>query len=323
MCTAADFIANGRYFGRNLDLGYSFGECVTITPRHFPFKFRHLPTQKTHYALIGMALVKDGFPLYFDAVNEFGIAMAGLKFSGNAGFPKRGMMYDTVAQFELIPYVLGRCKTLSEAKEALKRVNFSDTPFSKEIPISELHYMVSDAHRSIIAEPTKSGLYIYDNPFGVLTNNPPFPFHKENVNNYMNLTRRQAKNRLSQNLPLKAYSGGMGAVGLPGDFSSASRFVKATFVKHCSVRPISEDGSVNQFFHILSSVAMPNGCVETADGTERTQYSSCCNLDTGTYYYKTYSNNRISAISMKHENLDGDKLKIFPLRCDEDILYEN
>ena len=89
MCTAVDFIARGRYFGRNLDLEYSSGECVTITPRNFPFKYRHLPTQKTHHALIGMALVKDGFPLYFDAINEFGIGMAGLKFTGNAGFATR------------------------------------------------------------------------------------------------------------------------------------------------------------------------------------------------------------------------------------------
>jgi choloylglycine hydrolase len=323
MCTAVDFIAHGRYFGRNLDLEHSFGECVTVTPRNFTFKFKHLPPEKSHYAMIGMALVKDTFPLYFDAVNEFGIGMAGLNFPGNAGFPKRGMVHDTVAQFELIPYVLGRCKTLSEVRETLKRVNFSELPFSRELPVAELHYMVSDAHRSLTVEPTKAGLYIYENPFGVLTNNPPFPFHKENINNYMNLTRKPAKNRLSQNLPLKAYSRGMGAMGLPGDFSSASRFVRATFVKHCSARASSEEDSVNQFFHILSSVAMPDGCVETADGFEHTQYSCCCNLDTGTYYYKTYSNSRIGAVSMKRENLDGKELIFFPLRTNEDIFYEN
>lgn len=323
MCTAIDFRAHGRYFGRNLDLDRSFGEGVTVTPRRFPFKFRRLPEDRSHYAMIGMALVSDCFPLYYDATNEHGLSMAGLNFVGNAGFPARGMVYDTVAQFEFIPYVLGRCKSLEEAKDAMMRVNFADIPFSENLPCAELHYMISDGISSVCVEPMRDGLYIYDNPFGVLTNNPPFPFHKENINGYLNLTKREAENRFSPELHLKTYSRGMGAIGLPGDFSSASRFIRAAFVKQSSLRPKTEAESVSQFFHILSSVAMPDGCVSVGEGYEKTQYSSCCNLDTGTYYYKTYTNSRISAVSMKDENLDGEELIFSPLRTKEDILYES
>ena len=323
MCTAVDFASGGRYFGRNLDLEYSLGEEVVIMPRRFPLKFRYLGTLPEHCAIVGMALVKDGYPLYYDAVNEHGLAMAGLNFVGNAGFPSLGLLYDTVAQFELIPYILTGCKTLDEAKDALMRVNFSDVPFGEGLPPAELHYMISDGVRSLVAEPMEDKLYVYENPFGVLTNNPPFPFHRDNMSLYLNLTKQEAENRFSKGLPLKAFSRGMGAIGLPGDFSSVSRFVRAAFVKHSSVHCKDELSSVNQFFHILSSVSQPEGAVRVGENYERTQYSSCCNLNTGTYYYRTYGNSRINAVRLCDENTGGEELLRFPLKTNEDVLYEN
>jgi choloylglycine hydrolase len=123
----------------------------------------------------------------------------------------------------------------------------------------------------------------------VLTNNPTFDYHLTNVSNYMHLHPGTAEHRLGASLPLSNYSLGMGALGLPGDFSSASRFVRAVFVKENSVTDGSEEQSVSQFFHILASVAMPRGCVLAHDGQfEYTRYSCCCNTDSGVYYYTTY-----------------------------------
>ena len=86
MCTAAVYQTKDHYFGRNLDLEYSYQESITIAPRNYPFSFRKLPEMKTHYAIIGMAYVLEGYPLYYDATNEKGLSMAGLNFPGSAAY---------------------------------------------------------------------------------------------------------------------------------------------------------------------------------------------------------------------------------------------
>ena len=175
--------------------------------------------------------------------------------------------------------------------------------------MSPLHWIISDKEKSVTLECTKSGMKIYDNPFGVLTNNPAFDFHITNINNYQALHTGFAENKLSKEAPLHNYSLGLGALGLPGDFSSASRFVKAVFVKENSACDGSEKESVHQFFHILQSVAMPVGCVMTQSGEyEYTRYSSCCNTDSGVYYYTTYFNSTVRSVNMHSVDLTGSDL---------------
>ena len=130
---------------------------------------------------------------------------------------------------------------------------------------------------------------VYDDPVGVLTNNPPFPVQLFALNNYAGVSRKQPENPFAGTLKLDAYSRGMGAMGIPGDLSSQSRFVKAAFTKLSSVSGDSEKESVSQFFHILGSVDQQRGCCEVGDGKyEITIYTSCCNADKGIYYYTTY-----------------------------------
>ena len=100
----------------------------------------------------------------------------------------------------------------------------------------------------------------------------------------------------------------MGALGLPGDYSSASRFIRALFAKENSISEHSEESNVNQFFHILNSVAMPKGCVKAAEGFEYTRYSSCCNVDRGIYYYTTYDKLEITSINMHNVDLNRSQL---------------
>ena len=289
MCTAISYQTRAHYFGRNLDLERGYGERVVITPRRFPLPLRHLPTLDEHFAMIGMAAVVQDYPLYFEATNEMGLSMAGLNFPGNAHYQTVAAGQDNLASFELIPYLLGKYATVDQVQAALARIRIVDTPFSQELPPTPLHWLISDATKSLTLECTHKGLKIYDNPFGVLTNNPTFDYHLTNVSNYMHLHPGAAEHRLGASLPLSNYSLGMGALGLPGDFSSASRFVRAVFVKENSVSDGSEEESVSQFFHILAAVAMPRGCVLTHDGQlEYTRYSSCCNTESGVYYYTTY-----------------------------------
>ena len=309
MCTAICYTTECHYFGRNLDLERGYGERVVITPRKFPFSFRYVPARLEHHAMIGMAAVAGGYPLYFEATNEKGLSMAGLNFPTNAVYGAFVEGKENIAPFELIPYLLGRCDGLAEVKQALGNLNVVNESFSAELPVSPLHWLISDKTGSLTLECTSEGMKVYDNPFGVLTNNPPFPFHRSNVEHYMGLTAEAAENRLSPELPLGNHSLGLGAFGLPGDFSSTSRFVRALFVKEHSVFGGSEEACVNQFFHILSSVAMPKGCVLTANGEyEYTRYSSCCNAETGVYSYTTYEDSTVRRVDMHTADLDGDRV---------------
>ncbi len=324
MCTAITYNTNNHYFGRNLDLEYSYKETVTITPRNYEFKFRKVKSLKEHYAIIGMAYISDNYPLYYDAINEKGLGMAGLNFPSNADYKKEREDKDNIAPFEFIPYVLSQCSNIGEVKELLNNINIAQINFSDELPASPLHWIIADKENSITVESVKEGIKIYDNPVGVLTNNPTFDIHMFNLNNYMNLSTEPPVNNFSKKLNLETYSRGMGAIGLPGDLSSASRFVKATFTKMNSISGNSESESISQFFHILDSVCQQRGCVHMGDNMyEITIYSSCCNMDKGIYYYKTYENSQITAIDMYKENLDSSELINYDLIKNQQIFAQN
>ena len=311
MCTAISFKSGDTYFGRNLDLERGFGEQVVVTPRNYEFKMRHTDPIPYHYAMIGMAVVKDDYPLYFEATNEKGVSAAGLNFPGNAHYNELVSGMDNVAPFEFIPWILSRCASLAEVKEKLRDLNLARIDFSLELPLSPLHWMISDCKSSIVVESTAEGMRIWDNPFEVLTNNPPFEYHQMNMSNYMALSTRGMRMEFPRKLPMENYSLGMGAMGLPGDYSSMSRFVRASYVKENSVCAKDEESSVNQFFHILDAVAMPKGCVWTENGYEYTRYSCCCNAQKGVYYYKTYEDWSVKRVDMHEEDLNSEKLSVF------------
>lgn len=324
MCTAATYKTRDFYFGRTLDYEFSYGDEIVFTPRAFPFDFRHTARRDTHYAMLGMAHVADGYPLYYDAMNEKGLCAAGLNFVGNAVYTAVLPGRENIAQFELIPWLLGSCASVAEARTLLAGATVTYTPFSDKFPPAQLHWLIADRNEVITVESTATGLHVYDNPAGVLTNNPPFDLQMFHLNDYMQLSPKQPENRFSDALALRTYSRGMGALGLPGDLSSASRFVRAAFVRAHSASGEDETASVSQFFHILGAVEQPRGCCEVAEGKyEITIYTSCCNADRGIYYYTTYDNARISAVDMHAENLDAKTLARFAPVTESQILYQN
>lgn len=307
-----------------MDYEFSYHETVTVTPRNYPFIFRRVKPLQEHYAMIGMAYVVEDYPLYYEASNEKGLSMAGLNFPGNAVYHPEEEGKDNVAPFEFIPWVLGQCANIEECKTLLAKMNMVKIDFSEQLPLSPLHWMISDKDSSITVESVKDGLKVYDNPVGVLTNNPPFETQLFMLNNYMGLSKDQVTNNFSKELDLQAYSRGMGAMGLPGDLSSSSRFVKAAFTKMNSLSGESESESISQFFHILTSVEQQRGCVHLGDEKyEITIYSSCCNTDKGIYYYTTYENSQINAVDMYRENLNGEKPVSYPLITGQQISWQN
>lgn len=324
MCTAITYKTDNFYFGRTLDYEFSFGEHITITPRNFIFDFRDMGIMQKHYAIIGMAHIAENYPLYYDAANEKGLCMAALNFVGNAVYKPKMPTKENLAQFEFIPWILGQCATVKEAKARLKNINITDTPFNKKLPVAELHWIIADQKECVTVEAVESGVMIYDNPIGVLTNNPTFPQQLFNLNNYMHISKKQSENLFSDKINLTPYSRGMGALGLPGDLSSASRFIRVAFTKLNSVSSSFENQDISQFFHILETVSQTKGCCETnSNEFEITIYTCCLDALKGIYYYTTYGNRQITCINMHHEKLDSDALIFYSPIAQEQFYMQN
>lgn len=313
MCTAITYKTGDAYFGRTLDLEYSYNETVTVAPRNFRFDFRRKGSVESHYAIIGMATVADGYPLYYEAANEKGLGMAGLNFPGNAHYSEEKADKDNISPFEFIPWILSQCKDTDEARSLLDKINLCNINFSEDMPLSPLHWIIADKEKSITVEAVSDGLKIYENSVGVLTNNPAFDYYVTYLCDFANLTPSVRENSFG-NIELIPYSRGMGAKGLPGDWSSTSRFVRAAFTKLNSISEDGENESVSQFFHILGTVEQVRGCVRLDGGKSViTVYTSCINLDKGIYYYTTYENPCVSAVDMHKCDLDASEKVIYPL----------
>lgn len=359
MCTAISYHGRGHFFGRNLDLEYSYEERICITPRRFPFVFRKAGCLEKHYAMIGMAYIQEGYPLYYDATNEKGLSMAGLLFAGNAYYGREEEGKDNVSPFELIPWILGQCETVKEARLLLERIQLVELHFNEKLQLTPMHWMVADREQCVVVEPLMEGLRIYDNPIGVLTNNPPFPYQMMQLNQYRGLSRKEMPSTFAEGVELTRYSRGMGAIGLPGDLSSTSRFVRAAFHKLnaediikrkgqseeasvCSEIKVGEverenglvygcvkeeelwrEKEVSQFFHLLGSVEMPWGSLELEEGVlDKTIYSSCCDTEKGIYYYRTYENQNVVGVDMWGEDVEKEELIVYEL-MDEKALIQN
>lgn len=323
MCTCITYKNGDFYFGRNLDLECGFGEKVVITPRKYRFDFREEEALDEHYAMIGMAAVSGGYPLYAEAVNEKGLCMAGLNFPLSARYNEKKDGASNIAPYELIPWVLGQCESVRRAGELLEDLNLLDMPFSETMPLAPLHWMVADREECITVEAVSAGTMVYENPFGILTNEPEFPYYRDHISTYMNLTAAPPENRFAEGLGLSAYGQGLGAVGLPGDCSPVSRFVRGAFLKWNSKSDKNEGSNVSQFFHILEGVAMTRGSVITGSGNDDiTVYSCCVNADRGIYYYRTYENSRVSAVRISEAELDDSCIKEFELLKEQDICWQ-
>ena len=291
-----------------------YHESVVITPRNYELRFRNGNVLSSHYAMIGMATVADGFPLYYEATNEYGLSMAGLNFPGNADYKWEDPELDNIAPFEFIPWILGQSGDVKAARSKLEKIQLVEIHYSEKLSLTPLHWMIADKEEGIVVEVVKEGLEIYDNPVKVLTNNPPFPYQMMNLNQYRALSRKDVDCTFAEDVELTQYSRGMGALGLPGDLSSSSRFVRAAFHRMNAESGETEVESVSQFFHLLGSVEMPNGSVELTGGAlDKTIYSSCCNTDKGIYYYTTYDNREIIGVDMQKEDLEGRSVISYPL----------
>ncbi|MBR0430904.1 choloylglycine hydrolase [Candidatus Saccharibacteria bacterium] len=312
MCTGVRFndSAGNMYFGRNLDWSVGYGEKVVITPRGYKYKPAFLGETNQSPAVIGMGIIVENTPLYFDCANENGLAIAGLNFPGYAKY-ETAMVGDktNVAAYEFPFWVVLNFNTVDEAEKALKEVAIVAKPINDQYPVSELHWIIGDAKRSIVVEYTEKGMEIFENNVDILTNQPGYGWHKENLRNYMNLFPQMPKEVKWEKAKMTAFGSGSLMRGLPGDYYSPSRFVRVAYLNTHYPIKTTEEENVSRLFHTLTGVAMIDGAAAMADGQfEKTVYTGGYSIKTKTYYYNTYEEPAIKSVALSDYNLESAEL---------------
>ncbi len=310
-----------------MDIAYYFNQAVMIMPRNYQYQDKVTGNMVTNKrAIIGMGTVIDSHPVLADAMNDVGLACAGLNFQGYAYFEKEPIDGKTnIAPYDFIQWVLSNHETVEEVKHSIEHLELVDCPINENTPVAMLHWMIVDkAGNAVVVEKTKDRLSVHDNHVGVLTNNPPFDWHVTNLNEYLHLTPFSPKETKWGDLTLRALGVGAGTIGIPGDFASVSRFVRIAYLRSHMPKMDGVLQSITQFFHMLDYVKMVKGGVLSDEGLdEYTTYSSCMDQEKGVYYYRTYDNNRINAIEMHKEQIEGINLKIFKYLENQDVNYQN
>ena len=335
MCTSLALPApNGTHlFGRTLDLDIHFGEAVTITPRRYPFAFADCYPHTHHYALLGMAAVADspaarGYPLYAEAMNEKGLCMAGLRLAESAVYadtPRGGWL--NLAPWELIPYLLGTCATVGEARAALGDIWVVDKPFSDTVGTAPLHWHMVDAdpaHGGLIVEVTSEGMRLYEAETGALANEPPYPAQLSALQ-AAEIGRAHGGLVVESEPTKKAHGEWLvepDPTALPAGYGSPARFARASILRRWWLERGSAcaavDGTtptagyaVAQFFSLLGAVSPTAGAVMTPEGgCHRTLYTCCMDTAAGVYYYKTESHPSVRTVAFHGLDLNGDKVVV-------------
>ena len=313
MCTAVRFDDNNgnMYFGRNLDWTVGYGQKIIITPRGYQYHSAFLGDMAPKAgAIIGMAIAIENTPLYFDCANEAGLAIAGLNFPGYAQYEPTAVEGKTnVAAYEFPLWVTLNFSSVDEVEAALKNTAIVAKPISEQFPVSQLHYIIGDKNRSIVVEYTKNGMEIFSNDVDILTNQPGYAWHQENLRNYMNLEPKKPHEVKWSKAKLTPFGSGSMMRGLPGDYYSPSRFVRVAYLNTHYPTKNTEDENVMRLFHTLTGVAMIDGAAAMDETSfEKTIYTGGYSTASKTYYYNTYENPSIVHASLTNYDLDKSDL---------------
>ena len=311
MCTGIRFTdsAGAMYFGRNLDWTQGYGEQVVVTPpaAKVPAAFARPDDPEQGHTVIGMGIVVAGIPLYFDCGNDAGLAVAGLNFPQSAHYaaePQAGAV--NVAAYEF-PYWIARTfASIDEVRQAMANVTVVAKPVTEQLPVANLHWIVGDATGSIVIECMADGARVWEDDVDVLTNEPDFGWHRQNLRNYLMLTDTLPAHATWDAAELTPFGSGVGVQGLPGDYGGPARFVRAAFVNSHYPEQTGEQANVTRLFRTLGAAAVPDGVALMADGAfEKTLYTSCFSASTLTYYHATYDDPAIRAYPLAACDLAG------------------
>ncbi|MCU5321047.1 linear amide C-N hydrolase [Bacillus sp. BI3] len=328
MCTSLTLqTKNGQHlFARTMDFALDFNQEVIIIPRRYQWNNITGETIKAKQAVVGMGISHQGRIILADGVNESGMTCATLYFPGFATYSNSIDDNKTnLTPFDFVAWSLTQFNSVEELKKSVDSISFLDVPLSVLGVTPPLHWILADKWgECIVLEPTIEGLKMYDNPLGVMTNSPEFNWHLQNLRQYISLKSQPYAPTQWGDVSLSAFGQGSGSMGLPGDFTPPSRFVRAAYSKQNIEGIDNEEEGISAVFHILSNCELPKGGVITEEGTiDNTIYTSAMCMESGIYYYHTYDCRQIIAIHLFNENLDTDEIKTYPFQRKQMIYYQN
>ena len=288
------------FYARTMEGGEPFHSSVSVIPKGTEYQGTLTDgTQAglawtTKYGMVGMNTY--GLPVISDGLNEAGLVAGNLMFPGYAGYqafdPAKAS--STIAQYEVITWILSNFATVDEVKDAIKTIRVSKGPEALvgKLP---LHYTVHDSKGdSIVIEYVNGELKVYDNPLGVMTNSPPFDWHLANLRNYVNLSATNPKPFTVEGLKQSGFGQGSGMLGLPGDYTPPSRFVRMVALVHSSLPVTGADNGLNLAMTIIDNIDIPIGSVRDMSGKEpvydQTQWAVVSDLSGKRFYFHTYNN---------------------------------
>lgn len=333
-CTGIELIAadGSAIHARTLEFAIDLHSQLMMIPRGFA-RVGTTPdgkpglSWKAKYASVGMNGV--GLPWLFDGLNEKGLTVGLFYFPGSAGYMPyaAGDAPRTLAQWELGSYLLENFATVQEVREGLQRIVVPSVVFSAWGFAPETHYIVRDSSgASIVIEYVGGRLNIHDNPLGVITNSPTFDWHMTNLRNYLNFSLTNAPPVKIGDVTLKPTGQGSGMLGMPGDFTPPSRFVRAVAFSHSVFTPKDGRAAVLEAFHILNNFDIPKGAAredeKDAHGNVQADYTlwtSAADMKAKRYYFRTYDNSRIRMVDLAAMNLDAAKPVVIDITGEEVI----
>lgn len=303
--------------GRTVEFGVPLEVNLAVIPRNVSFTGK-TPlgkgmAYKSKYAAVGVYGFAD--VVLMDGMNEKGLVAAAFYFPGYAGYSKitKDNQANALSPADFPNWILTQFATLEEVKTALSTVVLAPTVlkgWGNTAP--PMHYIVYDASgKSIVIEPIEGTLKVYENDLGVITNSPTFDWHMTNLNNYIHLSPFNAEPNRLRNVSLEAFGQGTGMMGLPGDFTPPSRFVRAAFFSATALPVENSAQAVDQTFHILNQFDIPLGAVRpkgTSD-YDYTLFTSVKNPETLEYFYRSYQDQTIFFLDLRQFDLNAKSIK--------------
>lgn len=330
-CSSITFVTkdNKHLIGRTYDEFGGSENQVLFLPKDYTVFLQNGDTEgiPAKYSVLGMGVINTfrfigiHTPILTDAMNTNGLMCTVLYYPHFAQYDTNsGAKYQVNPVF--FPYfLLAECATVEEVVELLKDVNLTTEKIveGEDMP---LHFMITDkTGESVVIEPDAGGITVHRNSMGVLTNSPNYEWHKTNLRNYINITDTPKNPQIINGYEIEELGEGTGGLGIPGDYTPVSRFVRVAFYKHYSPQPENEIQAVTQMFHVFSAVDIPEGAVKVNDTlSEYTLYMSAMCAESLTYYYSSYENRRITAIDL-NKIKDETGVKLFGRSSEQDINY--
>ena len=319
-------------YARTLEFGIDIHSDVLVVPRGYA-RIGTTPdgkeglTWKTKYASTGLNGV--GLPFLFDGLNEKGLAAGTFYFPTSAGYMsyKAADAGKTMAIWEVGSWLLENFASVEEVKANIGKIVVPTVVFAGWGFAPEAHLVVHDASgKSIVIEYVGSKLNVYDNPLGVITNSPAFDWQMTNLRNYVNFSMTNVPPVKLGSVTLEPFGQGSGMLGLPGDFTPPSQFVRAVAFSHSVLPSKTGHDAILEAFHVLNQFDIPKGAAREHEKdahsnvlADYTLWTSASDLKTKRYYFRTYDNSQIRMLDLMKMDLDAKDIVKMSIKGEEVI----